>query len=106
MTELDMETTEFSELINDALARELNDELVRHYGPLLSSADLIKVLNYPSANAYCQAAVRGTMPVPLLRIPNRRGKFALARDVAIWLSRQRRLATSRISPAEPLELSQ
>lgn len=96
-----MEKTTSMELLDDTLARELNDELVRRYGLLLSTSDLAKVLGYPSANAYCQAVVRGTVPVPLIRIPNRRGKFALARDVAVWLSQQRQIATSL--PAKQLE---
>lgn len=76
----------------DRLARELNDELVRQYGQLLPSAALAKVLGFRSTNALCQAVIRGTVPIPLLEIPNRRGRFALARDVAIWLSKQRQLA--------------
>lgn len=97
-----MHEEEFQEL-KSGLARELNDELVRRYGLLLSPSDLAKVLGYPSANAYCQAVVRGTVPVPLLRIPNRRGKFALARDVAVWLSRQRQMVTMAAEPAEGME---
>ena len=77
----------------DDLARELNEELVRQYGQLLSSAALSKVLGFPSTNALCQAVIRGTVPIPLMEIPNRRGRFALARDVAKWLSAQRRRAT-------------
>jgi hypothetical protein len=94
MTGHDVQKIELPQLRSDALASELNDELVRRYGLLLSSSDLAKVLGYPSANAYCQAIVRGTVPVPLMRIPNRRGKFALARDVAVWLSEQHRQATA------------
>jgi len=87
----------------DALAKELNDELVRRYGLLMSSSALTKELGYPSANAYCQAVVRGTLPVPLFQIPNRRGRFALARDVAIWLSQQRQMATTATEPSEGME---
>ena len=105
MTEYDAQKMESYELISDTLARELNDELVCRYGPLISPADLTKVLGYPSANAFCQAVVRGTVPIPLLRIPNRRGRFALARDVAVWLSEQRRLATVKTTQAELTGLS-
>lgn len=103
MTGHAVQKEEFPGLGSDKLARELNDELVRRYGMLLSSSDLAKVLGYPSANAYCQAVVRGAVPVPLLRIPNRRGKFALARDVAVWLSQQRQLATPASESAERME---
>lgn len=103
MTGNDVQKEQFPELVSDTLARELNDELVCRYGLLLSSTDLAKVLGYPSANAYCQAVVRGTVPVPLLRIPNRRGKFALARDVAVWLSQQRQLATTATESTARIE---
>lgn len=98
-----MQKVEPPDIQTDALARELNDELVRRYGLLMSSSALAKELGYPSANAYCQAVVRGTLPVPLFQIPNRRGRFALARDVAIWLSQQRQLAATSTESAEGME---
>lgn len=79
----------------DELARELNDQFVQQFGPILSSEALVKVLGYKSSAAYRQAVVRDTVPVPLFQIPNRRGRFALARDVAIWISQQRLAVTSR-----------
>lgn len=98
-----MQKVEPPDIQTDALARELNDELVRRYGLLISSSALAKELGYPSANAYCQAVVRGTLPVPLLQIPNRRGRFALARDVAIWISQQRQRAATSAETAEGVE---
>lgn len=79
----------------DELARELNDQFVRQFGPILSSEALVKALGYRSAAAYRQAVTRDTVPVPLFQIPNRRGRFALSRDVAIWLSKQRQMVTAR-----------
>lgn len=79
----------------DELARELNEQFIQQFGPILSSETLVKVLGYKSAAAYRQAVVRHTVPVPLFQIPNRRGRFALARDVAIWISQQRQSVTSR-----------
>lgn len=75
------------------LARELNEQLVRQFGQVLPSGVLVKALGYRSAAAYQKAIARGTVPVSLFQIPNRRGRFALARDVAIWLSQQRHPAT-------------
>jgi hypothetical protein len=92
MTGVDLQDDQ-PELLADALARALNDDLVRQFGPMLESAELISVFRYPSADAYRQAVTRGTVPVPLFRIPHRRGSFALARDVATWLCRQRRSVT-------------
>lgn len=79
----------------DELARELNEQFIQQFGPILSSETLVKVLGYKSTAAYRQAVVRDTVPVPLFQIPNRRGRFALARDVAIWISQQRQSVTSR-----------
>lgn len=71
------------------LANELSSSMTAQYGPMLGSSALIKALGYPSAGAFHQAIFRGTVPVPIFRIDNRRGSFALTRDVALWLSRKR-----------------
>lgn len=77
---------------DDPIVQALNDELVRQYGQLLPPAALVKVLGFRSAAALSQAVLRGSVQIPLLDLPNRRGRFALARDVAVWLGEQRRLA--------------
>lgn len=88
-----MQENDPSNPLADDLARELNEQLVRQFGPILSSEGLVKALGYRSSAAYRQAVTRDTVPVPLFQIPNRRGRFALARDVAIWLSQQRHAVT-------------
>lgn len=55
------------------------------HGPLLNGTALYRALGLPSAAAFRQAASRGQLPVPVFTIPNRRGRFALTRDVAAWL---------------------
>ncbi len=42
-----------------------------------------------SGDAFRQAVCRNSVPVPLFSIANRRGKFALAKEVASWLAQQR-----------------
>jgi hypothetical protein len=84
--------------LTDVLARELNDELVRRYGTVLSASVLAKTLGYRSASAYRQAIARGAVPVNLFSMPNRRGRFALARDVAEFLCRVRRGEPANVSP--------
>lgn len=74
----------------DSLLTRLHGELVRQYGPLLQSADLVKVFGYRTSGAFRQAMARGTVPVPLFTIAHRRGHFALTLDVATWMVRQRR----------------
>ena len=80
------------EPFSDVRARELNDELVRKFGIVLPSSVLVKMLGYHSPSAYRQAISRGTVPVQLFSMPNRRGRFALARDVAEFVSQRLRCA--------------
>jgi len=76
------------------IATELSTRLTTQYGAMLGSAALIKELSYPSAASFQRALARGIVPVPVFKIEHRRGSFALARDVAEWLSRQRAQASS------------
>lgn len=78
----------------DDLAKSLEDSLADRHGPILPSSILTKVLGYTSAAAFRQSLVRRTVPVPVFRIANRRGHFALTRDVARWLARQRQEAVA------------
>jgi len=59
----------------------------RQYGPLLSGTALYRALGLPSAAAFRQAASREALPVQVFSIPHRRGRFALTREVALWLAR-------------------
>lgn len=45
----------------DELARELNEQFIQQFGPILSSETLVKVLGYKSTAAYRQAVVRDTV---------------------------------------------
>lgn len=76
----------------DHLAKSLEDELTDRFGPVLASAELTLVLGYSTPGAFRQSVVRRTVPVPVFRMPNRRGHFALTRDVAHWLAMQRQAA--------------
>jgi hypothetical protein len=69
-----------------ALASKFEADLTAKYGLMLSSQVLGQVLGYKTPNAFRQALARKTVPVPVFRIPNRRGHFALAKDVADWLA--------------------
>ena len=75
------------------LLASIEETLVRSHGVLIGGAKLISVLGYPSPEAFRQAIRRGTMPVPVFPLANRRGRFALAKDVAIWLTESRAKAS-------------
>lgn len=81
--------------LEQQLAVVLEDELTRQYGPMMTGEPLRLALGYPSKEALRQAFVRKTMPVPVFTIEQRRGKFALTKDVAWWLAalRSRALET-------------
>ena len=71
------------------LTQTLEADLLQRYGPLIGQKDLRQVLGYSSLDAVGEALAPGQMPVPVFPIPNRRGKFALAKDVAHWMARLR-----------------
>jgi len=72
-----------------ALIERLEADLIKQYGPMLSGTSLCNALGYPSMDAFRQAFSRGTVPVPVFPIENRRGKYALVKDVARWLAERR-----------------
>lgn len=74
------------------LAEELEKDLTAKHGVILSSSILIQVLGYSSPEAFRQSLARKTVPIPIFKIPNRRGHFALSKDVAAWLAQCRETA--------------
>lgn len=77
------------EKATEVIAQEIEQGLVDRYGPVLGARVLYQALGYPSPAALRQALLRGTVNIPIFEIPNRRGRFALARDVAAWLAKCR-----------------
>jgi hypothetical protein len=78
-----------SELEKQALAEQLRQDLMTLYGsPILTLKDLQKALNYRSVPAVKQAIIRETFPLKTFLMPNRRDRFALAKDVAEYLAEQ------------------
>ena len=75
------ESQEISEL-----AGALEATLVEKYGFMLAQADLARVLAFPTATAFRRAAYRRQLPIKVFSIEHRKGKFALAKDVAVWLA--------------------
>ena len=71
------------------LARSLEIDMLNQYGFMLSGNALRKALGFSSMDALRQAIARGKLPIPVFTLENRRGKYALAKDVANWLAEQR-----------------
>lgn len=73
----------------DGLECELRDELFRAYGPMMTGKPLFTALGYISDAAFRMSLSRGEMPVPIFNIENRKGKYALVKDVARFIAEQR-----------------
>ncbi len=76
-------------MIDGDLAMLIESSLLREFGPVLSNEILARSLGYPSLNAFRKALGRNTVPVKVFTLPRRSGKFALTREVAVWLASQR-----------------
>lgn len=67
----------------------LTTEFVTRYGELMTGIPLYRSLGFQSSEAFRQAKKRKTVPIRTFRLPQRRGHFALTRDIASWLSAKR-----------------
>ena len=52
-------------------------------------------MSYRSTDAFRKALTRKTVPIPVFSVENRRGKYALVKDVAKWLVEQRNAAITQ-----------
>lgn len=72
----------------EELAKQIEKDLYENIGPLLFGEKLHSALGFPSNAAFRQALSRQYVAVEIFTLPNRRGKFALSRDVARFLAQQ------------------
>lgn len=73
----------------ESLFRELESKLYVENGPMMFGDALRKALGYRSGDAFRQAASRGNVPIHTFRIATRKGRFAMTKEVAYWLAKQR-----------------
>ena len=66
--------------------QRIANHLLDKYGPVVSRADLVRVLGFASPAALERACQRGQLNLPFLKPPNRRGVCADAWDVAKYLA--------------------
>jgi hypothetical protein len=71
------------------LRDSLDEDFLKLYGPVLTGDEIQKALRYPSVDAYRKSVTLQRVPVPLFEMENRRGKFALSKDVAHYLATRR-----------------
>lgn len=73
----------------EKLAEQLEKDLLLMYGsPLITGEELQKAMGFRSVDALRQAIVRKTIPVKVFSLDNRRGKYALVKDIARWLANE------------------
>ena len=80
----------------ETLAGELERQLTAQYGRMLGSGDLWRELGFASPGAFRKSLTRGSLMIPLFEIEGRRGRYALARDIAAWIAKQRLSAASEL----------
>lgn len=69
--------------------QQLTKELLHSHGELMSGPALYRALGFKSAGRFRQSLRCEPPPIPVFQLPQRRGYFALTRDAADWLYRQR-----------------
>jgi len=73
----------------EKFCKELEQDLVKSYGHLIANKELCMILGFKNMPALRQCMLRGQLPVPVFSLENRRGRFALSKDVALWLTDKR-----------------
>lgn len=53
--------------------------------PILSSTETARLLGFRTTKALSRARSAGRLPIPMFRVPGRRGWFAATQDIKAWL---------------------
>lgn len=72
--------------MNSAKPSPLTRELQQSYGPYTPLAVAWRWLSFASLDAARRAHLRGLTPIPMQRLPHRRGLFVVSEELAEWLS--------------------
>lgn len=81
----------------ETVAIDLLDDLMRTYGALLSSKQLMHALGFRTEASLSRSIREGYFTVPMFKLPGRPGRFATALDVAIWIAAQRATSSNGVS---------
>lgn len=68
----------------DSITAEIARDLVKNYGEMIAASDVWKILGYRSIHGYKKARARKTLLVNEYKIPGRRGKYVLTRELIQW----------------------
>lgn len=78
-------------------------DLLERYGELLPGSAIRALLHFSSDRSFRRAAAKQALPIPVFRVPGRRGWFARTRDVVAWLDRVAAVGSSLASTVKPEE---
>lgn len=53
--------------------------------PILGASDTARLLGFRTTEALTRARISGRLPIPMFRVPGRRGWFAATQDIKVWL---------------------
>ena len=79
----------FVDEIHKGFEDSLTTLMYQIHGPLVAKDQLWRELGYSSSVALRMAVNRGTLPVTLMELPHRHGRFGLTEEIASWLVSQR-----------------
>lgn len=74
-----------SSFLRSASIDELAAHITSDFGLFVRVGDAWKILGYPSNEAARKAALRDRLPVGVIELPGRRGKYIRSLDLATWL---------------------
>lgn len=66
-------------------AKDLAQQLLNQYGPIIGGRDLYKALGFRSHASFRLANEQMKIPIAVYQLPGRRGWFARTGDLAFWL---------------------
>jgi len=87
---LGVNTVTMSDAKRPKIATDVTQWLLQEHGPLMSGEALWRSIGFKNAAAFRQAKYQRRLCVPVFSIPQRRGTFALTKDVADWIGMQAR----------------
>lgn len=79
----------------------LHRSLLSEYGPLLGDETLWRALGFKTWAGFDKAIRTGNVAVKIFPLPGRRGRYALTRDVAVWLWEARETGMHTLFQQEP-----
>jgi len=71
------------------LIDEIYSELIKEAGNVVTGDALRRALGFSTIGAMTKAIARKKLPLPFFEMPNRRGKFIRARELAYFIACQR-----------------